>query len=204
MDLRQNNDLLAYWNKVRAGRPWPKRIEITPSAIAPILPSTFILEVKNANDFTFRLAGSKMCETFGQEFRGQNFLSSWPEIERRILNRHFSQLIDEGTTMRLICTVKSANDDTGDIEILFLPLSHSGAMVDRILGSFSPVMDYDWIGHGPLHFQEIKEVHIGYMRGTSLLAAPEEVSSPPVFIPHKRLVEGKNCLLRVFEGGKID
>jgi len=204
MNLRQNDDLLAYWNEVRAGRPCPKRIEITPSAIAPILPITFILEVKNAKNFTFRLAGSKMCETFGQEFRGQNFLSSWPESEQHILIRHFGQLIDQGTIIRLVCSVKSQNDDCGDFEMLFLPLSHSGAKIDRILGSFSPISDYDWIGHGPLHFQEIKEIHIGYMRGASLLDPPEEVSPKPVFIPHKRLVEGKNCLLRVFEGGKTD
>ncbi|CAN0539766.1 unnamed protein product, partial [Scytosiphon promiscuus] len=36
---QQNNQaLLTYWNEVRGNRTAPKRVEITPSAIGPILP----------------------------------------------------------------------------------------------------------------------------------------------------------------------
>lgn len=208
MLLPQNKELLDYWNKVRAGRQAPKRIEIIPSEISSILPSTFILEIINHERLQFRLAGSKMCETFGKEFRSINFIECWPNPTRPTIIRHLSQLINEGTIVTMNCEARSANDHIYEFEVLFLPMTHSGTTIDRILGSFAPQKDYPWIGLTSLEFREINEIHVSYLRGASIhkkhadkLTANNTKLS---FLPYKRLVESENCQLRVFEGGKND
>lgn len=204
MYQKNNQDLLSYWNNVRGKRTAPKRVEITPSAISHILPVTFILEIKNQDQLHFRLAGSKMCEIFGREFRGINFNECWPQSERHILKKYLDQLINEGTVVSTIFEATSENDHKGEFELLFLPMIHAGPKIDRILGSISPVGDFPWLGLTKLEFKEIKEVHISLLRGTSLHSQNYNNVTQLPFLQHKRLVEGKNCSLRVFDGGKTD
>ncbi len=212
MYQQENQDLLDYWNSVRGNRIAPKRVEIIPSAIGHILPVTFILEKRATEKLHFRLAGSKLCEIFGREFRSLDFLDCWPSDERPILSTYLSQLLTDGTIVSIVFQAKSSNDHIGDFEMLFLPMIHGGSTIDRILGSISPIGDIPWLGLTELDFHEITEVHISLLRGSSL---NQQVSSAHAgsfvsnvtalpFLPHKRLVEGKNCSLRVFEGGKTD
>ncbi|GAA6211776.1 hypothetical protein NBRC116602_15170 [Hyphomicrobiales bacterium 4NK60-0047b] len=212
MYQQENQDLLDYWNSVRGNRIAPKRVEIIPSAIGHILPVTFILEKRATEKLHFRLAGSKLCEIFGREFRSLDFLDCWPSDERPILSTYLNQLLTDGTIVSVVFQAKSSNDHIGDFEMLFLPMIHGGTTIDRILGSISPIGDIPWLGLTELEFHEISEVHISLLRSSSLKqqASParsglfsSNVTALP-FLPHKRLVEGKNCSLRVFEGGKTD
>ena len=204
MVQQQTQDLLNYWNQVRQGRQAPKRIEITPSDISPLLPVTFILEVTKDKELKFRLAGSKMCEIFGKEFRGLNFFDCWPPMEQSILSRHLSQLINEGTIVTINCEAKAPNGETAECEILFLPLTHSGTTIDRILGAVTLQEDHPWIGLIDLEFHMITEIHTSYIRLNILNETSNTPPSKLAFLPHKRLVQGKNCQLRVFDGGKTD
>lgn len=212
MYQQENQDLLDYWNSVRGNRIAPKRVEIIPSAIGHILPVTFILEKRATEKLHFRLAGSRLCEIFGNEFRSLDFLDCWPESEQAILSTYLQQLLTDGTIVSVVFQAKSSNDHIGDFEMLFLPMIHGGSTIDRILGSISPIGDIPWLGLTDLEFHEINEVHISLLRGSSLKQAvpnsrsgifSSNVTTLP-FLPHKRLVEGKNCSLRVFEGGKSD
>jgi len=75
--------LYSYWNEVRRGRIAPQRLEIEPSRIAAILSETFMLEVLKPDTYPYRLAGTRLCEMFGSELRGKNFLDGWSEEDRR-------------------------------------------------------------------------------------------------------------------------
>lgn len=200
----ENEDLLNYWNKVRKGRSAPKRIEISPSAISSILPVTFILEVINQEDLQFRLAGTKMCEIFDKEFRGQNFVNCWPMTERKTIIRHLSQLINEATVVTINCNAISKNNHIGEFEMIFLPLTHSGTQIDRILGSIIPKQNYPWAGLTKLEFNKITEVQVNHLLNDKMPEITHDISPKLSFLSYKRLVEGKHCKLRVFEGGKTD
>lgn len=212
MYQQKNQDLLNYWNSVRGNRIAPKRVEIIPAAIGHILPVTFILEKRPTNNLHFRLAGSKLCEIFGKEFRNLDFIDCWPEAEQPILGTYLNQLLTDGTIVSIVFQAKSSSDHIGDFEMLFLPMIHGGSKIDRILGSISPIGDIPWLGLTKLDFHEINEVHISLLRGTSLNELNMKSTSGPLasnvttlpFLPHKRLVEGENCSLRVFDGGKTD
>ena len=87
MKQRTLQTLYGYWNEARAGRLAPLRLEIEPSRIAGILAETFMLERMDAATYQYRLAGTRLCELFGSELRGMNFLDNWSEADRAVLER---------------------------------------------------------------------------------------------------------------------
>ena len=196
--------LLQYWNKVRGARKAPTRIEIVPAEISNILPVTFILEITDQQELRYRLAGSRMCEYFGQEFRGIDFFATWPQSEQPILRKYLAKLSKKGAVITLVCEARSKHDHSAEFEIVLLPLTHSGTRIDRVLGAIAANDDLPWLGAATLDFCEIKEVHVSLLRGSSLATGTVSDDEPLAFIPHKRLVDGKTCQLRVFDGGKAN
>jgi len=79
MKHKINQALFDYWNVMRGGRPAPFRADIQPGDIKRLLPYLFILERKSEWDYAFRLAGTKLCNTYGMEFRNHNLLSMWQD-----------------------------------------------------------------------------------------------------------------------------
>ena len=96
MKQQISQSLYAYWNDVRGTRMAPKRFEIEPSCLADILPDTFILERNNGETSRFRLAGTRICEAFGTEFRGSNFFELFSAQDRVTLQRQFSIMARQG------------------------------------------------------------------------------------------------------------
>ena len=92
MRSKTSQILFNYWNDVRQNRLAPKRFEIEPSRIAPILSETFILERLDWDSYRFRLAGTRICDEFGVEFRGTDFLDGWMKAFLAHVARH----ADEG------------------------------------------------------------------------------------------------------------
>ncbi len=204
MYQKKNKDLLHYWNGIRGTRAAPKRIEISPAEISHILPQTFILEARNSQEFLFRLAGSKMCDIFGSEFRGLNFFSYWPIAEQIILKKYLSQLIDDGAVVSINFTATSDHNHEGSFEMIFMPLIHSGTHIDRILGGVAPTENYPWLGLTKLNFLAISTVELRIFSKASINLKENDQTSSLSFNTENRLVEGNHCQLRVFEGGKAN
>src|SRR5690349_14918405 len=101
MKQRTLQTLYAYWNEVRAGRLAPLRLEIEPSRIAGILAETFMLERIDAANYQYRLAGTRLCELFGSELRGANFLDGWSAPDRTVVERQLASLRDHGAAVVL-------------------------------------------------------------------------------------------------------
>ena len=103
MGMKQNSPqaLYSYWNQVRAGRQAPQRLEIEPSQIAGILSETFMLERIDAATYQFRLAGTRLCEQFGRELRGTNFLDGWDADGRRTLQGLLVAVCDQAAGLSL-------------------------------------------------------------------------------------------------------
>lgn len=67
---------------MRNGRVAPRRFEIEPAKIADILREAFIAECTGLLGFRFRLAHTRICQQFGRELRGVDFLSLWSFQDR--------------------------------------------------------------------------------------------------------------------------
>lgn len=196
--------LFAYWDKVRGNRATPRRFEIDPGKIASVLPSTFILERLDADHFRFRLAGTRVCDMFGSELRGTNFLAGWTPSDRASLVRHMAALSKQGAVETIHMEAAPVARPSTPFEMILLPLRHSGESIDRVLGAFSPLDPPQWLGELPLTCKRIISQELVWPAGFQ----HDEISerndpTVPVMLPaeHARIVRSERRQFRVFEGG---
>jgi len=207
MDLKHKTSqiLFSYWDRVRAGRPTPRRFEIEPARIAAILPSTFILERIHAETYRFRLAGTNVCDIFGVELRGANFLDGWTTLDRLSLIRHLAALTKHGAIDAIHLEAAPLGRPSAPFEALLLPLRHTGETIDRILGALTPLhIPPPWLGELPIASKRIISHELGWPGGAPINFVDGSVrDAVPVFAPaeHTRIVRSERRQFRVFEGG---
>lgn len=189
MKHRITQDLYAYWQRLRGNRTAPDRSEIEPSDIRHILGDTFILEVvADATDYTYRLAGTRVCAAYGRELKGRNLLSQWTGRDRETLATLLSAVATEGAAAVVGVEAKSAHGRTIGAEILFLPVRQGDHGFNRILGSFTPMEQPYWIGVHPLMVQAIGSLRMIWPNEVpSILrsGAGNDLSSVPTFGEHQ-------------------
>ncbi|HWK39129.1 MAG TPA: PAS domain-containing protein [Hyphomicrobium sp.] len=206
MDLKHKSSqtLFSYWDSVRDGRSTPRRFEIEPARIATILPSTFILERIDAETYRFRLAGTSVCDIFGVELRGANFLDGWTTLDRLSLIRHLAALTKHGAIEAIHLEAAPPGRASTPFEALLLPLRHTGETIDRILGALNPLHAPHWLGELPITSKRIISHELGWPSGAPINFADTVVrDAVPVFMPpeHTRIVRSERRQFRVFEGG---
>ena len=147
--------LYSYWNELRAGRIAPQRLEIEPSRIAGILSETFMLERTDAGTYQFRLAGTRLCELFGSELRGKNFLDGWsdagPPRARAALGDH--QRAGRGGPSHH----RGRRRHPAPCRVRRQPAAalHAGK-ITRIIGAMSATIAPHWLGSEPLRGRHLK------------------------------------------------
>ena len=205
---RSLQTLYNYWNQVRAGRLAPLRLEIEPSRIAGILAETFMLERIDAGTYQYRLAGTRLCELFGSELRGKNFLEGWSEQDRLVLERHLATISEHGAAGLL--TIEGVIDSRHRFELdaNLLPLLHTGNKITRIIGAMSATSMPHWVGSEPLRSRQLKQHQIIWPDGRphAIVArlgrqAPFQPASAGAGVPTVKTVQRQ---FRVLEGGRTD
>src|SRR5690606_8611699 len=88
--------LFQYWNRLRGGRTAPRRIEIEPADIKTLLADTFILERDARGRTVFRLAGTRLCATYGKELKGHSFPSLWAGKDQDMAGRLVRHALEDG------------------------------------------------------------------------------------------------------------
>ncbi len=197
--------LYGYWDAMRGTRLAPRRFEIEPARIADILSDTLILERGLDQGFQFRLAGTRICEVFGQELRGSDFLDGWSEEDQVALRRQLDVVGRQAGVAVITFEAETAAGRTARFEALLLPLMHMRETVDRILGSIVAIDTPDWLGHEPLVARRLIACDTIWPEGRAP-ATPEsgrrQQQAP--FLPHvhtSRVVRADRRQFRVFEGG---
>lgn len=198
-----SQQLYAYWNSVRGERIAPQRFEIEPSRIAAILPDTFILESIDSATARFRLAGTRICEAFSEEFRGVNFFELFPIADRAELKAQFTTIATQGAVGVFEIEGRTAEGKTVQFEVLLTPLIHTREHADRFLGSITPVQKPDWLGHAPLVEKRLKHSEMIWPEGRPH-ALVDAMHRQSPFLPHirtARVVRSDRRQFRVYEGG---
>ena len=195
--------LFTYWNELRNGRKAPNRFEIEPKRIGPLLPETFILETDESRTFRFRLAGTRICETYGFELKGMDFVSFWKDRdEREAVESLLHTIKEDGSAGILEFTATNEDGEDCRFEILLLPLIHAGEQVNRIMGSMSAIDDPYWLGSKRLSDQKLDDLDLiwpdinpDFLRsdGDNLAITPSTTD---------RIVSANGRLFRVIDGGK--
>jgi hypothetical protein len=204
MQQRTLQTLYGYWNEVRAGRLAPQRLEIEPSRIAGILSETFMLERIDAASYQYRLAGTRLCEMFGSELRGRNFLDGWSEADRQVLARDLGTVCEQGAVA--VISLEGSNDSRHrlELEAVLLPLVHAGHKIGRIIGAMSATSTPHWLDNDPLRSRRLLRHELIWPDGRPH-AVVERWGRQAPFLPARaqmRIVKTGRRQFRVFEGGR--
>lgn len=201
---RMKNDtsrtLFEYWNKLRGARRAPRRFEIEPARLASILPEAFILERLAFETYRYRLAGTKLCEQFGMELRGRDFLDAWDEEDRFTLKRRLSAMAEQAAVGLFEFEAISPAGQAALFELLIVPLVQKDIVIDRFLGAMSTKAAAPWLGLEHLDRLQLLRHELIWPDGLP----PKAQVFRPVLLPQTRdarLVRVDRRNFRVYEGG---
>jgi hypothetical protein len=203
MNNKTSQTLFAYWNDVRGKRIAPRRFEIEPARIGAILPETFILEGGEAGIYRFRLAGTRIIETFGSEFRGTNFLDLWSEEDRALLSTQLGTLASQGGVAALTFDAAAPDGRRAVFEAIMLPLVHTANVIDRVVGCISCAAPPDWLGALRLADHRLLSHETIWPDGRPHAVLARGAMQAP-FLAHTRdarLVRHERRQFRVYDGG---
>ena len=165
--------LFQYWNRLRDGRPAPRRTEIEPADIKSLLADTFILERDARGQAVFRLAGTRLCAVFGRELKGFAYSSLWALKDQRVIARLLFGSLQQNAVNVVDLTGTSRNGRSNAFEMLVLPLD-GGVDNPRALGSLVAMDKPYWLGADP-----IIECRIAPIRVLDPAAAPVFLKNRP-------------------------
>ena len=203
MQQRTSQILYNYWNEVRGARLAPRRFEIEPSCISSILAETFVLERIDSRTYTFRLAGTRICEQFGTEFRGHNFVDL-AGADRSALEQDLATITEQGAAGIFELVAREAQGRTVHFEVIVLPLIHGRHGVTRYVGCMSPTAAPPWLGRARLHPDGFGERRLMWPDGRPH-AVIERTNRQAPFVPElatARIVRFNRQQFRVLDGGR--
>lgn len=205
MIQRTNKVLFGYWNDVRGDRLAPRRFDIEPSQIASILAETFILECPpDHSRYEFRLAGTKICEQFGWEFRGLDFRHLWSDEDADTLVRAMNETLPRGGVLTVEFEAHTLGKErSAQFEALLLPLVHTANSVNRVLGAVSAMSGEAWLGSERLGKARLGATHITWPDGRPHAVADKFREPAPLLasVTGARIVRFNRRSFRVVEGG---
>ena len=141
--------LFQYWNSLRGSRPAPMRTEVEPGDIKRLLTDTFILERDTRGEAVFRLAGTRVCTTFGRELKGFSFPSLWQERDQGPVTRMVREVFEATKVVVLAFTGITPNKRSNRFEMVVLPLD-GGVDNPRCLGAMFAAEKPFWLGADPI------------------------------------------------------
>ena len=201
MQQPTSKQLYAYWDRVRNGRLAPRRFEIEPAKIAPLLPETFIAECSDPSTYRFRLVGTRICRCFGRELRDTDFLALWEPEDREALDSLLKTVVNDAAGGHGVFHAYTPSGRRATFEFVVLPLVHAADTINRLVGVITAIDPPFWIGAEPLARLELVERHVRW---------PDAV--PPPFVTRgtqssssdAEAVRGARERFRVYEGGLAD
>ncbi|MBG0808576.1 PAS domain-containing protein [Methylosinus sp. H3A] len=161
MRHKVNQQLYAYWSRLKGARSAPERSEIDPAEIREALPDSFIIEIDEAGRFPIRLCGTRLNALWLDEQKGKSFLDLWSADDRRTLASVMLTVIDG--VAPVVAGVEGRAGEEGDmleLELLLLPLRHFGKTHSRVLGALAPARRPRWLGVAPANPLRLKSFRV--------------------------------------------
>jgi len=175
MKHQSTRTVFEYWNKKRGTRPAPARAEIDPTEIRHALSDTFMLAADFTDQLRFRLAGTRVCALFDREIKGEAFAELWSGASRKSVDELLAIVAQEAVGVVAGLTAQTEDGAKADLELLLLPLAHTGHARIRAIGVLAPIISPYWLGAKP-----VTELTLGTLRHTG---ADAEISIAPRLIP---------------------
>lgn len=178
--------LFRYWDRLRGHRPAPQRTEIEPADIKSLLADTFILEKDGRGEAVFRLAGTRLCATYGRELKGYAFPLLWSRRDQRIVSRHAYSVFHYNAVVVIAFESATLNGKTANFEMVLLPL-HGEQGSPRCLGCIVPAEKPYWLGADPVIENRIDTLRV------------VDADRERAFIGERATIEGPSLMPDQFE-----
>ena len=180
MKHRNSHFAVGYWSRIRQGRPAPDQADIDPKALKRLLPFVFLLDAQPGGSFIYRLAGTTLCERYGGELRGRNYLSHWDADS----SERLKVLLRQALTMRVPLCVTSigVTEDCRmvEIETLLMPITFGAGEPERFLATAQVLGDISPLGGRPLTFERLVAASLVRENESADDAEPPPPPPPPV------------------------
>lgn len=178
-------EVRAYWEALRAGRPVPLRSEVDPRGIERALDHAFILERVAPQVARFRVCGGHLNDVMGMEVRGMPVTAMLAPADRPRAGAVIAAVFDEPQAAEFILAAETGlGRPELSARLLVLPMKSDSGQIDRALGCF---VAGGPIGRAPRRFA-IAEVL------TSPITAGRPVATRPL-MPVAGLAEARSAYL---------
>jgi hypothetical protein len=207
MKHRNSHFAVGYWSRIRNGRATPDQADIDPRALKRLLPFVFLLDARGGT-FTYRLAGTTLCERYGGELRGRDFLHPWDSDSRKRL----TELLHRSLKARLplcVTSVGATNDcRVIEIETVLMPVTFGATHPERFLGVAQVLTDISPLAGKPINFERLVSSRLVY-EDEPFTHTPRPPSSHDgerahAKAPHLRLVSSRDPVIARNEQIAVD
>jgi hypothetical protein len=155
MKHRNSHLLVGYWSRLRKGRAVPDQTDIDPRAIKRMLSYVFILDASDITRPTYRLAGTSLCERFGCELKGMNFLARWEGQSRNALIALLRQSLATKQPVSLSSIAATADCGMIELETTLAPVSFGESHPTRFFGIVQVLSDPAMLAGRPIAFERL-------------------------------------------------
>ena len=178
MKHRNSHLLVGYWSRLRKGRDVPDKTDIDPRSLKRMLSSIFILEASDPARPIYRLAGTSLCDRFGAELKGTNFLTHWEAQSRGALIVLLRQALVLKQPVCISSIAATAECGMVEMETILAPVSFGDRSPTRFIGMVQITGDVSALAGRPIAFERLV--------GSQLIREGEPLSSfdsPPPPMP---------------------
>lgn len=201
MKHRNSHLLVGYWSRLRKGRALPDQTDIDPRAIKRMLSHVFILEAGDTSRPVYRLAGTSVCERFGAELKGTEFLTHWEGDSRNALSALLRQSLITHQPVCISSIGSTMECGMVELETVLAPVTFGDTAPRRFLGMVQVMSDLVQLGGRPISFERLVGAQL--IRESEPL--PSSIDVPPLpppgdayghpKAPHLRLVVNRSHTL---------
>jgi hypothetical protein len=127
-------DLFDYWQSSAGQRRMPARSDLDPLRVPRLLPNLGLIDLRGGfNDASFRLAGTRLRDIYGQEITGKRVADVFAGDAAAYWRRIHFRVVEWGQPLHGVIRGPVQGRDHIILFWLRLPLSEDGGCVDRIL-----------------------------------------------------------------------
>lgn len=211
MKHRNNHFAVGYWTQIRQGRATPDQADIDPKALKRLLPFVFLLDMREDGSFIYRLAGTALCERYGGELRGKDFLGHWDDISSASLRKVLRQALARRSPVCLTSIGATEECSMIEIETVLLPITYGAGEPQRFLGVTQLLADMGSLGGKHIEFERLVAAQLV---SEGEMPSKNDVTTPPppppaerwsrAKAPHLRLVVSRSDMPRAIDPLRIE
>ena len=132
--MQGERELFDYWLRSAGARRMPARSDLDPLKVPRLLPNLGLIDVSEGIErATFRLAGMRLRDVYGQEVTGKRVDEVYCGDSAEYWRRIHARVVEAGQPLHGVVRGPAAGRDHIVLFWMRLPLSEDGGKVDRIL-----------------------------------------------------------------------